>query len=130
MAPSPSDDLPKSYGVIPIKGNKAYIVKHRNGGHWGFPKGRADGNETPLEAATRELMEESGLTIESLIQDEPLVENRKDKTVYLFLAKVQGEGKPQLDDVIEGAWVLLKDLEQAMTYPEAKAISRKLTQFF
>lgn len=127
---SPSADLPKSYGVIPIKGEQAYLVRHKNGGHWGFPKGKADGDETPLEAAKRELFEETGLTIESLLQEEPLLENRPDKTVYLFVAKVQGEGHSEFEDVIEGAWVFLKDLEQKVTYPEAKAVCRELTRFF
>ncbi len=126
MPQLPLDDIPKSYGVIPIQGNKAYLVKHANGGHWGFPKGKADGDETPLAAAQRELYEEAGLTIESILFETPLIERRTDKHVYFFVAKVSGEGAPQLDDVIEGAWVLLKDLEDTVTYPEAKALCREL----
>lgn len=126
MHPSPLDALPKSYGVIPLKGDQVYLVKHANGGHWGFPKGRADGSETPIEAAKRELLEETGLTFEKLLFEEPLIENRPDKTVYLFIANVSGEGAPQLDDVTEGAWSSIQDLENALSYPEAKTVATHL----
>lgn len=54
----------KGYGIITIyKGteNLFLLLKHQKG-HWGFPKGHKEGNETPLESATRELREESGIS--------------------------------------------------------------------
>lgn len=128
MHPSPSDAFPKSYGVIPIKGDQVYLVKHANGGHWGFPKGRADGDELPLDAAKRELVEETGLKFEELLFEEPLIEDRQDKTVYLYIAIVSGKGSPQLDDVTEGKWVSFQELETTLTYKEAKAVATKLMQ--
>ena len=48
-----------SFGVIPLmKDNAAwqvFLILHKSGNHWGFPKGHASGNETPQETATREL---------------------------------------------------------------------------
>jgi len=36
---------------------------------WGFPKGHPEGNESPLEAARRELAEETGITEFSIVPE-------------------------------------------------------------
>ncbi len=38
------------------------ILLHRNGSHWGFPKGRIEPGESPAEAALREIGEETGIS--------------------------------------------------------------------
>lgn len=56
-----------SYGIIPVcrKDEQVYIccVKNRKSGEWGLPKGTPDNNETPIETATRELKEETGIEV-------------------------------------------------------------------
>ena len=42
------------------------LVRHRNDGHWGFPKGLMDEGETEEETAAREVCEETGLTVKLL----------------------------------------------------------------
>ena len=37
------------------------LLLHYTSGHWDFPKGNIETNETELEAATRELQEETGI---------------------------------------------------------------------
>lgn len=39
-----------------------YLILHYLSGHWDFPKGKLELNETQLEAAIRELQEETGLS--------------------------------------------------------------------
>ncbi len=55
----------RSYGVVPsatdAQGKQIYLLL-RAYANWDFPKGGADGDETPLQAATRELREETGIT--------------------------------------------------------------------
>lgn len=58
-----------SYGVVvvvpPNIESEAYrflLVQHQKQ-HWDFPKGHAEAGETPLEAALREVAEETGLQV-------------------------------------------------------------------
>jgi len=38
------------------------LLLHYRSGHWDFPKGNIEINETEMQAATRELREETGIT--------------------------------------------------------------------
>lgn len=50
----------KSCGVIPINQEKILLL-HYPSGHWDFPKGHVDPDETEEETALRELKEETGI---------------------------------------------------------------------
>lgn len=39
------------------------LIRHKNGGHWSFPKGHVEANETEEETAYREILEETGLLV-------------------------------------------------------------------
>jgi len=55
----------RSFGAVVVDEKGRYLlVKHRYGGHWDFPKGHMEGDESPLEAALREVLEETGLELE------------------------------------------------------------------
>jgi len=62
---SPKEDLPKQVRVI-IKNEKGEIllVKDKKWG-WNLPGGRIEKNETPEEAAKREVFEETNLVLEN-----------------------------------------------------------------
>lgn len=109
-----------SYGVIPIyinnEGNKEYLVVQNHGGFWGFPKGGANKNEMPAEAAARELLEETGIKVEAdnLIEnisyqyEMPTPDGPKSKTVYLFPATVDiQEVSLQQNELQNHQWVSL-----------------------
>lgn len=57
----------KSCGAIVYRKNKNQIelllIKNRYGGHWSFPKGHMEGQETEVETALREVKEETGLDV-------------------------------------------------------------------
>ncbi len=84
----------RSYGLVPIaidaNGKRLYLLlrAYRN---WDFPKGAADGDETPLQAASREFREETSLAEFAM----PWGEVSKDTAIYAngkvasyFLAQV------------------------------------------
>src|ERR1700676_1767355 len=54
-----------SAGGVVIRGDDVVVIRPvRRGSHrevWALPKGHPDGDETPLEAATREVREETGV---------------------------------------------------------------------
>lgn len=54
-------------GVVVFKGDDVLVIKRKyppNAGSWSIPGGRIETGETEIEAAHREVSEETGLTIE------------------------------------------------------------------
>ena len=50
-----------SAGGVVINGQKMILVVNQNGTSWSLPKGHVDLGEEPLQAAIREITEESGV---------------------------------------------------------------------
>ncbi|MCB9812446.1 NUDIX domain-containing protein [Candidatus Nomurabacteria bacterium] len=134
-----------SYGVIPLRRVGAeweVFMIHQysrigNNAYWVFPKGHAEASESPIEAATRELHEETGLTIEQLIT-EPTFSvsysflydgDQVHKTVWFYVATVYGE--PQLDpeEVKEAGWYDLKAAQTKLDYQDTKKLFTEVCTF-
>lgn len=127
-----------SYGIIPLrkKGKKGawevLLIQHHHG-HWGFPKGHAEVGEEPLEAATRELKEESGLSMLKLLAETPLLEKYQfmqqgklvNKTVYYFIGSVSGNVELQASECKAFKWVLLEEAYKHLTFAQSQQISRE-----
>ena len=131
----------KSYGIIPLRQEsgvwQVLLILHQGGRHWAFPKGHGDAGETALDSARRELKEETGLDIQELLQENPLVEryqfHRKHevvvKTVQYFPAIVSGELKLQAEEIRDAKWVPLKEAASHLTFKESKEMCSKLVTF-
>lgn len=123
----------KSYGVIPLrqegKSWQVYLVCH-NAGHWAFPKGHPEAEESAQQTAARELSEETGLSIVRFLSFPPIEEqysytrdNQKfDKTVTYYFAEVEGDVKLQEAEISEGCWLDLEKAQEQITFPEGRAI--------
>lgn len=57
-----------------------YLLLRYGGGNWGFPKGHVEAGETDVQAAQREVGEETGIPIEH----QKLYEGFEDDTDYRF----------------------------------------------
>ena len=59
--------MEKSCGAIVARqtdtGREILLIRHVNGGHWAFPKGHVEENETEEQTALREILEETGLSV-------------------------------------------------------------------
>lgn len=122
-----------SYGIVPLQreGDRwlVFVIRHR-GGHWTLPKGHLEGTETPLDAAKRELFEETGLTVQNMLFAEPLIESylfssrgkRIHKTVQYFIAEVAGEIRIQREELLDGKWVSLNKAHEFVTYDQMKML--------
>lgn len=127
--------MERSHGVIPLRKGKVFLTQHR-AGHWGFPKGHPEGDETPQETAARELAEETGLEVVRFLSDKPYSEEYTleregrpvDKRVEYYLAEVAGEVTLQPEEVLEGGWFTPEAAAQQVTYPQAKALCKKIIQ--
>ncbi|MBS3904103.1 MAG: NUDIX domain-containing protein [Simkania sp.] len=133
--------LIESFGVIPLQkteeGWKVFLILHKEGHHWGFPKGRKHPGEEPLQAAQRELFEETGLSIVKLLSPDPLVEDYsfrqqrklRRKRVYYFIAEVGGEIRLQPEEIREGKWSLLSKAAEVLTFLEARSICDHILKY-
>lgn len=129
-----------SYGIIPlkhtpIKGWQVLLVQHGKG-HWSFPKGHPESGETPQETAIRELQEETGLTVDKFISDEPISENyffffqkqRIYKTVSYYIALVKGKVTIQKEEIGDSCWIPLDQAAEKITFKEARNICQKVAE--
>ncbi len=54
--------LPAAAGGVLLQAGRVLLLHNRLNGEWRLPKGRIDRGETPLQAALREVTEETGFT--------------------------------------------------------------------
>lgn len=131
----------ESFGIVPLKNEsgrwEVFLIKHKHGRYWGFPKGHAEADETPQQTATRELKEETNLDIIRFLTDEPLMErynfmlegSRIYKRVFYFIAEVSGSVVLQKHEISDGLWLPLTEALQKLTHPEGKTILTQVTAF-
>ena len=104
------------------------LLLHYTSGHWDFPKGNIETNETELQAATRELQEETSIESFRVIPNFRYVLDYKytrknvliSKQVTLFLAST-GIRKVKISHEHMGySWVKKSDATNQLTYKNAK----------
>lgn len=127
----------KSAGVIIVtmNGNRArYLLLHYGWGHWGFPKGNIEAEESALQAAIREAEEETGLTNITLINGfKEKIEyhyrrnkKRVHKEVVYFLAETTAEDIVILSHEHSGfKWVEFTEAYDLLTYENTRHILEK-----
>lgn len=124
----------KSCGAIVYRkfhGNtEILLIKHVNSGHWSFPKGHVEGDETELETAHREIMEETGVDVilDSSFRETVSYSPKKDtqKVVVYFLAKAKNfDYTPQVEEIADIKWVDIGHASHVLTYENDKVIVNK-----
>jgi 8-oxo-dGTP pyrophosphatase MutT (NUDIX family) len=125
-------------GVVVRDGQVLVIVPARRAADGslvlGLPKGHLDGSETAVQAATREVREEAGVTAEPVgelgevrywyVRDR----RRVAKSVYFDLFRYcSGDPTDHDDEVLEARWMGLAEAQKALTYPgEREMVARAL----
>ena len=124
----------QSYGVVPmrmVEGHREFLLVHHNKGHWAFPKGHAEKNETPVEAAIRELREETGMKVTHLERKRSFIEHYEfekpngtpiRKTVVYYVGEVTGKIKLQTTEISDYHWGDADETRHLITFGECRAL--------
>lgn len=90
-----------SCGTLIVDAAGQLLLCHVTGtAKWDIPKGMRDPGETPLQAARRELREETGLSFEAArFQDLGRFSYRPDKQLHLFLLRA-GDSLASLEHLV------------------------------
>ena len=120
----------KSCGAVIYNSNNEVLVVKHNAGHWDFPKGHVEENETEVQTALREVKEETNVDVhiyenikyESHYSPKENVE----KTVIFFLARSISDTLVKQDaEIADIGWYSYEDALNILTYDNAKEILKK-----
>jgi bis(5'-nucleosidyl)-tetraphosphatase len=119
-----------SYGIIlKLKGSDParFLVVHQTKGHWSFPKGHKENEETIEETVRRELFEETGITDVVFTSIEPISEPpytfehegaKIHKTNHYIFGETESEDvTPQQGETTEIRFATRDELKELMTLP-------------
>lgn len=120
----------KSCGAVIFDNDKVLILKQVQG-HWGFPKGHVENNETEIETAIREIKEETNLDVEinekfRYVETYSPKENVTKDVVFFVAKKIGGDVKPQEEEVSEIKWVSPKEALELVSYESSKIVMEKI----
>lgn len=131
----------KSCGAIIFrkgKNKKEFLLIQHSlsvGGHWDFPKGHVEAEETEQETALREVYEEAGLKVElreGFREEIGYVDeiNNVHKTVVFFIGEaINSEVKCDGKEVVDFCWLEYTLALEKLTYDNAKQLLNKADLF-
>lgn len=127
-----------SAGFVLYTGDpREYLLLHYPSGHWDFPKGHVEGAETDLEAALREVQEETGIrqveTLTGFLHAFEYHYKREGstvrKTVSYFVGRVPAK-EVQVSHEHRGfVWLPYEKAFERVTYRNAKDLLERAERF-
>ncbi len=124
-------------GGIIINNKQEIVIVNQNHDSWSLPKGHIDDGETSLEAAIREIYEETGITNPKLIKSigsfgryriglDGNDDKTEHKTIHIFLFHSQQKILKPIDKNNPIAkWVPYIEVEKILTHPSDKKFFNK-----
>jgi 8-oxo-dGTP pyrophosphatase MutT (NUDIX family) len=106
--------------------------------NWGLPKGHVEAGETPVQAALREVAEETGLTDLRPVRELPRIDwyfrdrgQLVHKYCHFFLMEsATGEPRPQVEEGISAClWLPLAEAIRKVTYDNAREVLRAVGEW-
>lgn len=130
-----------AFGIVPIwrqpEADQFLLVQHQ-AGHWGFPKGHAEAEETAMAAACREFSEETGICDYQVMATPAFSETYQlckhqqtfEKTVTYFIGFVRFAAvSPQAKEIQNYAWLPFEAAWHQLTFPQSKQVLEQVDQF-
>lgn len=128
----------RSYGAVVVFGDKFLILKHK-AGHWGFPKGHKEGDETTEETVIRELEEETGISGCKFLELPPISEEYNftwsdGKEYHKIVQYIIGNTKEdkvilQEDEVVDYKWASYDEAFDTLTFDNNKEVLKKAKEY-
>lgn len=127
----------KSCGAVVIrkKDNKIEtLVIQMLGGHWSFPKGHVENNETEIETALREIKEETNLDVvvdtrfREITTYSPKPGVLKDVIYFVAISK-NGDFTIQETELKSAKWMDIHKALEQVTYEDDKKILKKAIRY-
>jgi bis(5'-nucleosidyl)-tetraphosphatase len=120
-----------------LTSERLYLVLHYPKGHWDLPKGKLEPHETALQAALRELHEETGLTVEIVPGFEQALSymfkdmqgNLVSKQVVFFVGKSSTQQVILSHEHLDYKWLTLGPALAQVTYTNAQQMLRLADEF-
>jgi 8-oxo-dGTP pyrophosphatase MutT (NUDIX family) len=126
--------LTYSAGGVVLGEDGRVVVVSQGGDSWSLPKGHIDSGESALEAATREIAEECGITDLSLVKELGVYERYRigrggkgndvteQKVITMFLFRTtQQKLTPTDPHNPEARWIAAERVADLLTHPKDKA---------
>lgn len=133
-----------AYGILPLYKNlnweyELLIVKKKSGSHWAFTGWHVEFGESPLQAAYRELHEETWI-MDIEVDEKTLLElhyaytNKQrleiDKYVWMYIWFVKTKNvQLEEQELMEYKRLTLPDAINEVTYPSSKDLVRKIQEY-
>tara|TARA_B100000029_G_scaffold309670_1_gene302212 strand:+ start:689 stop:1084 length:396 start_codon:yes stop_codon:yes gene_type:complete len=125
--------MESSCGVVLFCKKKILLLKYKGGGHWDFPKGHVEKDESEMETALRELKEETGISEVTLFSDfREIIEYsfRKGnsfikKQVIYFMGETENTDVTLSHEHTDFVWAESNTALNTVTYQKSKSILKK-----
>ena len=127
----------RSAGIVIVSLNGNFLLLNYTAGHWDFSKGHVEKGESDIEAAKRELNEETRISNvalisgfkESLSYFFTLEKQKIFKEVVFFLGTVESEKVRLSDEHIGFEWLPYEAALNRITFKTSRNILRKAKVF-
>lgn len=128
----------KSCGLIVFKKVKEelrVLLVHHNIGHWGFPKGHVEDNETEVDTAIRETLEETGVSARVVGDFRQVItyKARKNaiKDVVFFIGEAESDSIiPQLIEVSEASFIEVNEAMNLILHDDEKTLLNSAISYY
>lgn len=118
-------------------GERKYLLLYYGKGHWGFPRGNLEGDETEKEAAIREIKEETGIEDLEFISgfretNEWYYKNKGEtihKTASFFLAKTNTRDVKLSSEHSSYKWLNYDDAMERLTFKNTRKVLGEVKEY-